>query len=581
MVNIKFIYGYKIFQMIVEDKPILIKNVLLKFTSIIFKDINDLYFYYKGKELSYKNNEKILNLKNLKNKDIIINVINLIKVKKNKKLNQIICPECKEMAILNYEEDNIIINKCINNHNNKYYIGDIFMKDQYINELKCDICNNDKYLYNDNFYLCSCNKYICPLCINNHNAHNMIKYNDRFYKCNIHNKNYIIYCNNCNKNLCEKCEEEHNKKHKKIFYKEKKPNEKKMIELIKEYEDIKLKINKYKYWIKILNNLYTKNMNNFINYLDEYILLYENIFSSIYNIKNYETIINLNNLKNKKIIKDIDLFLNDNINNKYKKLITILNKQNNNEMTIIYKNNNKKIKLFDELFIESNKDNCYLLIDGKISEICSEYEFNKKQENITIKLIECKMIEDMSYMFLNCKSLLSLDISKWNMNNIKYLYCMFLGCSSLHTISDISKFNIKNNKNTDLMFYDCKQLNNIPDILKLSKCNIKNIGNIKLNKMPIIYDNKKGNKDNKRVRIFGEEFVKNNKENVILLIDDNYCELEQFHIDKKNEKINIILIEKEYIKDISYMFYECRSLSSLTDISKWNMNNVNDMSCMF
>ena len=55
----------------------------------------------------------------------------------------------------------------------------------------------------------------------------MIKYKDKFYKCNIHNKNYIIYCNNCNKNLCEKCEEVHNKKHKKIFYKEKKPNEKK------------------------------------------------------------------------------------------------------------------------------------------------------------------------------------------------------------------------------------------------------------------------------------------------------------------------------------------------------------------
>ena len=225
--NMKFIYGYKIFEIIVEDKPILIKNVLLKFASIIFKDINDLYFYYKGKELSYKNNDKILFLKNIKNKDIIINVINLIKVKKNKKLNQIICPECKKMAILNFEEDKIIINKCINNHNNKYYIGDEFMKEQYINELKCEICNNDKYLYNDNFYLCSCNKYICPLFISNHNYHNKIKYNERFYKCNIHIKNYIIYCNNCKKNLCEKCEEEHNKKHKKIFYKEKKPNEKK------------------------------------------------------------------------------------------------------------------------------------------------------------------------------------------------------------------------------------------------------------------------------------------------------------------------------------------------------------------
>ena len=159
MVNIKFIYGYKIFEMIVEDKPIFFKNILIKFESIIFKDITDLYFYYKGKELSYKNNDIILNLKNLKNKDIIINVINLIKIKKNKRLNLIIYPECKEMVILNFEENNIIVNKCINNHNNKYYIRVEFMKYQYVNELKCDICNNDKYLYN-NFYLCSYNKYI-------------------------------------------------------------------------------------------------------------------------------------------------------------------------------------------------------------------------------------------------------------------------------------------------------------------------------------------------------------------------------------------------------------------------------------
>ena len=58
------------------------------------------------------------------------------------------------------------------------------------------------------------------------------------------------------------------------------------------------------------------------------------------------------------------------------------------------------------------------------------------------------------------------------------------------------------------MFYDCKQINNIPDILKLSKCNMKNIGNIKLNKMAVIYYNKKHNKYGKCVRIFGEEFVK-------------------------------------------------------------------------
>ena len=96
----------------------------------------------------------------------------------------------------------------------------------------------------------------------------------------------------------------------------------------------------------MLNKLYNKNINNIINYLDEYFLLYESIFSSIDNLNNYESIINFNNFKNKKIIKDIDTFLNDNIFNKCKKLHTLLNKQHNNEMTIIYKNNNGKIKLF-------------------------------------------------------------------------------------------------------------------------------------------------------------------------------------------------------------------------------------------
>ena len=36
------------------------------------------------------------------------------------------------------------------------------------------------------------------------------------------------------------------------------------------------------------------------------------------------------------------------------------------------KNNNKKIKLFDELFIKNNKNKCFLLIDDIINEICSE-----------------------------------------------------------------------------------------------------------------------------------------------------------------------------------------------------------------
>ena len=35
------------------------------------------------------------------------------------------------------------------------------------------------------------------------------------------------------------------------------------------------------------------------------------------------------------------------------------------------------------------------------------------------------------------------------------------------------------------------------------------------------------------------------------------------------------------VTNMSWMFYECKSLSSLPDISKWNINNVTNMNHMF
>jgi len=76
-----------------------------------------------------------------------------------------------------------------------------------------------------------------------------------------------------------------------------------------------------------------------------------------------------------KIIKSKDIILkNINNNNIKDKLYDILNlydnmnkNEINNEMTIIYKNDENKIKLFDKNFI-NNKDNCYLIINNEKTE---------------------------------------------------------------------------------------------------------------------------------------------------------------------------------------------------------------------
>ena len=127
------------------------------------------------------------------------------------------------------------------------------------------------------------------------------------------------------------------------------------------------------------------------------------------------------------------------------------------------------------------------------------------------------------------------------------------------------------------------------------------------NKITMIY---KIPKNQKFIKIFGIEFVKNNKNICKIVVDDKIYELqEKFDINNNNKKdnINIVLnginnssnlscmfsgcttlislpdidkIKIENVIDINNMLYECSSLSSLPDISKWNTKNVKDISSM-
>ena len=154
MTKVKFVYRNNSFDITYEDIDIN-ESPIEKYIKIFGE--KDLLFLYKGKN--------ILEIKNILNKIknnniIIITVIKINKTKLKNDIGNIICPECKKLAFLNINEDNFIkLDNCINNHKNEYLINE-FIENQRIkeNEIKCDICNNDKSLYNNNFYICNCKK---------------------------------------------------------------------------------------------------------------------------------------------------------------------------------------------------------------------------------------------------------------------------------------------------------------------------------------------------------------------------------------------------------------------------------------
>ena len=105
-----------------------------------------------------------------------------------------------------------------------------------------------------------------------------------------------------------------------------------------------------------------------------------------------------------------------------------------------------------------------------------------------------------------------------------------------------------------------------------------------ISEISIIYNiNKKNEENDDNIRIFGEEFVKNNKNKCKMIIDNKEYEIsETYNIENYNDNILEIKLKLiENVTNMSGMFSECKSLSSLPDISKWNTNNVTNMSYMF
>ena len=250
MSKIKLIYMKNIYEIKCREKNLSIQNLLAKYCSIINMSFNELLFLYKGKILDLNNNKKV---NEFKDNNIIILVYNL-KIKKknnyNEKFKDIICPECNNLAIINSNNNKISLN-CLNNHRYSDISLNFFNDTQYIDEslINCQKCENNKCYYN-RFFICSNNKYICPLCLDN-NEYKTLDFDYRFNFCINHNLKYLSYCNICSMNLCEKCESEH-QTHQITLFKKLKPNDQRIMEINNE----KVRINKYKEELIRLNEYF-------------------------------------------------------------------------------------------------------------------------------------------------------------------------------------------------------------------------------------------------------------------------------------------------------------------------------------
>ena len=164
---------------------------------------------------------------------------------------------------------------------NGHVVDDILFKDfektQTIDEslIICTKCKKNKSsTYNKEMYICNeCNMNLCPLCKSNHDKnHKIINYEQKYYICDIHNRQFNSFCNSCKKDICVLYELEH-EQHEIVYYSKiiPKPN----------------LLNKSKLLIKEVINEFSKNITEIMNKLnniksnfDIYCSLTENIINS-------------------------------------------------------------------------------------------------------------------------------------------------------------------------------------------------------------------------------------------------------------------------------------------------------------
>ena len=174
---------------------------------------------------------------------------------------------------------------------------------------------------------------------------------------------------------------------------------------------------------------------------------------------------------------------------------------------------------------------------------------------INLSNLNTHNIVDFHNMFNGCKSLINIDLSDFDTQNADNLSYLFAGCKSLININ-ISNFNTQNVTNMNSLFYECESLTSI----NLSNFNTQNVLD-----MSYIFAKCKS-----LINIDLSNFYTKNVSNMKSM----------FYKCESLTNINLSNFNIQNVTDVSYMFCECGILTKI-DLSNCNdsrnLINMNDM----
>ena len=300
-----------------------------------------------------------------------------------------------------------------------------------------------------------------------------------------------------------------------------------MDKISKIFERILKKCNEIVSLLNINNNIKNNDKKNNPN--DIYNMIFDNLII-------FENYVKYQIYKKKEKINDINNYMANEINCIY------VPKDNENEISLIHDYQDEyqfsiwdEDKILKKAYLETKeintkifKENTKLYINDK--KVKFDYKIKVKDlKEIKVRFKFKKVLINTSYMFYNCSSLKSIDLSLFNTINVINMSSIFKKCSSLESIN-LSSFYTTNVTNMREMFSYCSSLK----LIDLSSFNTSNVTDMH----------------------------------------------SMFYSCSSLESIDLSSFNTNNVKDMGLMFCGCSSLISM-DLSSFNTNTVKDMNCMF
>ena len=237
------------------------------------------------------------------------------------------------------------------------------------------------------------------------------------------------------------------------------------------------------------------------------------------------------------------------------------------------RNNTNIIKkvVFDASFANARPTSCYKWFRG-----CQDLT------NIEgIEYLNTENVTNMDGMFQNCKSLTTLDLSRFDTKNVTNISHIFHGCHALTTL-DISNFNTQNVTDMSGIFWDCAALTTL-DVSHFDTQNVTNMDGMFCNCYALTTLDV-SNFDTKNVTnmngMFSSCYALNTLD-IASFDTQNVTDMSgMFNGCRALTTLDVSNFDTQNVTNMGYMFCSCYKLTTL-DVSNFDTKNVTDMSFMF